>query len=161
EGGDIVSFKYKLSLLSGEVVNDRSKATDTPLKGRHNVAPTVRSRYRRAITPGGVDIGLAYMRKGEKFLFVVPSYIEYFNMVDPGAFPSYSNFAAEIEVVDIISDERQKAIEQDSIDAYINRMELDSVTVLSEGLHYRKTKDGIGNQVSTGDRVKVAYKGSL
>src|SRR5690606_12512010 len=92
EGGDIVSFKYKLSLLSGEVVNDRSKATDTPLKGRHNVAPTVRSRYRRAITPGGVDIGLAYMRKGEKFLFVVPSYIEYFNMVDPGAFPSYSNF---------------------------------------------------------------------
>lgn len=156
---DIVVLKYKISLLSGTLIEDK---TDTVYKVMHNVIPGIFSQtFNRSLNPYGVDLGLAYMKEGEKFMFIVPSYLAYYNYTNNGKLSAYSNLLAEVEVIDIISEADQKLIEKDSIDAYIERKPLVNVTPRASGLHYVKTEEGTGQTPNAGQVVKVTYKGYL
>lgn len=161
-GGDIVSFRYKLSLLDGTVIVDKSHSSDLVQKARHNVSPAIYTQiYSRALNPAGIDLGLAYMKEGERYSFVIPSYLAFYDLSKAGAFPAFSNMIAEVEVVSIISKDQQEAIEKDSIDAYIVRKGLEDVQSLSSGLHYISTHEGSGSKAQSGQVVSVNYTGRL
>src|SRR5690606_36846989 len=89
---DIVYFKYKINLLNGSLLEDKSKTTDPVTKVMHNNVSTLRG-YNRSFYPAGVDLGLGYMKEGEKYLFVVPSYLAYYSASVTGVLPPYSNMA--------------------------------------------------------------------
>src|SRR5690606_37239916 len=117
--------------------------------------------YSRAFYPAGLDIGLGYMREGEKFLFIIPSYLAYYSNSEPGILPQFANIVVELEIVEIVEGDQQKAIEKDSIDAYIERKGLEGVTPLNSGLHYVNTQEGSGDLANKGKTVKVHYIGRL
>src|SRR5690606_27886421 len=85
----------------------------------------------------------------------------YYSASVTGVLPPYSNMAVELEITDIVSEAQQKAIEQDSIAAYIGRNALENVTKLPSGLHYQKTQEGTGSVATKGKTVKVHYSGKL
>ena len=156
---DIVALKYKISLLNGTLIEDK---TDTVYKVMHNVATGIYSEiYNRSFNPEGIDIGLAYMKEGEKFTFILPSYRAYYNYTNNGKLSAYSNLLAEVEVVDIISETEQKLVEKDSIEAYLERKSFVDVTPRASGLHYVKIEEGTGQTPNAGQTVKVTYKGYL
>lgn len=160
ESKDIVEFRYKISLLNGEKVEDKSSESDTLRKAMHNYVAGY-GNYNRALFPASLDWGLGYMKKGEKFLFVIPSYLAWGDAYLPGKFPANANFAIEIEVTDILSLEEQKKVEKELIEAYIAEHELEGVQGLPSGLHYYKREEGSGDAPEKGQRVQVQYKGTL
>ena len=155
---DIILFNYKISHLNGSLIEDK---TDTVFKAMHNVAPGLYTQvFGRSLNPNGLDVGLAYMRSGEKFRFIIPSYLAYYNYTNNGKLGAYSNLLVDMEVVRVIPEQEQKQIENDSIDAYIAKNNLEGVQ-LSSGLHYVKTEEGTDNVATKGKTVRVHYTGRL
>lgn len=155
---DIVSLKYKISRLDGKVLEE----TQTARLAMHYSKPGVGTMYSNAINPVGIDLGLGFMKEGEKYQFIVPSYLAYYNLTVKDTLPAYSNLIAEVEVVDILTAAEQKALESEAIDAYIEEQEeWEDVEVLSSGLRYVRTQEGEGAQATKGNTVKVHYTGTL
>ena len=158
---DIFYFKYKMSLLNGNVLEDKSQPSDSIQKAMHNNVAQLYG-FSRSFSPQGLDLGLAYMREGEKYLFVIPSYMAYYSASVDGFLPAYSNLAVEMEILNIVSAEEQKLIENDTIDAYIERASLeDVVEETASGLHYVTTAEGTGDTPANGKVVTVHYTGKL
>lgn len=155
---DIVAFRYKISQLNGKVVEDKSNSTDSLRKAMHNTAG---NGYNRALFPAALDWGLGYMKKGEKFLFIIPSYLAFGESSLPGSFPANTSFTVEIEVVNILTEEEQKQEEKEAIEEYIIENDLKEVQSLPSGLHYYKKEEGSGEAPKKGQRVQVQYKGTL
>jgi len=127
----------------------------------HYAQPSVRTMYSNAINPVGIDLGLGYMKEGEKYQFIVPSYLAYYNLTIKDTLPVYSQLIAEVEVVEVLTSSEQKALENEIIEAFIEEQEWEDVQRLNSGLRYVKTQEGEGAQATSGKMVKVHYTGKL
>lgn len=154
---DIVALKYKISRLDGHVLEETQEAR----LAMHYAQPSVRTMYSNAINPVGIDLGLGYMREGEKYQFIVPSYLAYYNLAIKDTLPVYSQLIAEVEVVDILTSSEQKAMENENIETFIEENEWEDVQRLNSGLRYVQTQEGEGTQAANGKMVKVHYTGKL
>jgi FKBP-type peptidyl-prolyl cis-trans isomerase len=154
---DIVALKYKVSLLNGEVLEE----TQETRLAMHYAQPSVRTIHSNAISPRGIDFGIGFMKEGERYQFVIPSYMAYYNLTLKDTLPAYSNLVVEVEVVDILSASEQKSLENEAIDAYIEEQEWEDVEVLSSGLRYVRTQEGEGDNATKGNTVHVHYTGKL
>lgn len=154
---DIVALKYKISRLDGHVLEETQEAR----LAMHYAQPSVRTMYSNAINPVGIDLGLGYMREGEKYQFIVPSYLAYYNLTIKDTLPVYSHLIAEVEVVEVLTSSEQKALENEIIEAFIEEQEWEDVQRLNSGLRYVKTQEGEGAQATSGKMVKVHYTGKL
>lgn len=154
---DIVALKYKISRLDGHVLEETQEAR----LAMHYAQPSVRTMYSNAINPVGIDLGLGYMREGEKYQFIVPSYLAYYNLAIKDTLPVYSQLIAEVEVVEVLTSSEQKALENEIIEAFIEEQEWEDVQRLNSGLRYVKTQEGEGAQATSGKMVKVHYTGKL
>lgn len=154
---DIVALKYKVSRLDGHVLEETQQAK----LAMHYAQPSVRTMYSNAISPVGIDLGLGYMKEGEKYQFIIPSYLAYYNLSIKDTLPAYANLIAEVEVVDILTATEQKAIENEVIEAFIEGNEFEDVKSLASGVRYIQTQEGEGDRAAKGDVLKVHYTGKL
>lgn len=154
---DIVALKYTISRLDGKLLEETQEAR----LAMHYAQPSVRTMYSNAINPVGIDLGLGYMRVGEKFQFIIPSYLAYYNLSIKDTLPVYANLIAEVEVVGVLSEGEQKAIENEAIETFIQAQEWENVERLSSGVRYVPTQEGEGAQATNGKLVKVHYTGKL
>jgi len=107
---DIVEIYYRISTLDGRVIEAKLAENSQPKKFRHTSG---------GLYPVGINIGVGYMNVGEKYKFFIPSHL---------ALESYGNsilarnsvLIAEVEVVNILTDQEQLELEYDSIINYIN-----------------------------------------
>lgn len=154
----IISLKYKISRLDGTLLEETAVAH----KAMHNVFAGVRSMYNRALNPIGIDLGLSYMREGEKFLFILPSYLGYYNYSKKDTLPAYANLVAEVEVVKVWTAKEQRNLEKETIEAYLKKEGLDDAEALASGLYYIKLEEGEGeDKAIKGKNVKVNYIGTF
>jgi FKBP-type peptidyl-prolyl cis-trans isomerase len=109
---DIVEVYYRISTLDGRILEARLIENSQPKKFRHASGD---------LYPVGINIGVGYMRVGEKYKFFIPSHL---------AFESYGNsllarntvLIAEVEVVNTLTDQEQFQLEYDSIVSYMNNL---------------------------------------
>jgi FKBP-type peptidyl-prolyl cis-trans isomerase len=149
--GSIVEFYYKIFLLDGTEVASHTAANGAPIKTRH---------ASNTIFPIGVDAGLQHIRKGEIHRVLLPSALAFYNYTN-ASIPQYSNLIVEIELVDIITSEQQKAAENALIEQYVTENELGTINKLTSGLYYKVIEAGDGSIPTRGNRVFVAYEGRL
>jgi FKBP-type peptidyl-prolyl cis-trans isomerase len=154
---DIVSLKYKISRLDGHVLEETQQAR----LAMHYAQPSVRTMYSNAISPVGIDLGLGHMKEGEKYQFIVPSYLGFYNLSIKDTLPAYSNLIAEVEVVDVLTAGEQKAMENEAIETFIEEQEWENVDRLNSGVRYVQTQEGEGDRAAKADVVKVHYTGRL
>lgn len=147
KSGDIVSFYYKLSTLDSafqEVIADSLNPVMTEIS------------YNR-IVPTGLYYGLSLMREGEKYRFILPSYLAYGDYSKSQFFGPHSIFIMDIEIANIQSKDDVNEMELDSIDSYIENSGLEDVEFLSSGLRYKVLEEGDGEQPSVNSTVKFHY----
>jgi FKBP-type peptidyl-prolyl cis-trans isomerase len=150
--GDIISIYYKMLFMDGTELSSHTPAQGPPIKARH---------FAEAIFPVGLDLGLHHMKEGEIYNFILPSSLAYYQYTNGSTLPKYANLILEVHLVEIISEEEQKAEEAAIIQEYIQNNELEGVTLLPSGLAYQVLEPGTGSKPSSFERVSVSYTGML
>ncbi len=107
----------------------------------------------------GWQEGLQYFKKGGKGKLFIPSYMGYgANQV--GLIPANSVLAFDVELIDILTEERRKIIDSEKIRNYLaeNNLVADST---ASGLYYIIEEEGEGGFPDLTATVEVRYKGYL
>ncbi len=145
--GDIVKFRYSVSLFDGTLVesnfNDQS-------------APMLFKLQTYTIIPEGLDLGVKMMRTGEKFRFFMPSSLA-FGSFASADFVSYSNLIIDIEVVGVTNETAMDDMQRDSLAAYMAANYPDH-THYASGLYFVDSIPGTGNKPFQQSGVKIDFK---
>lgn len=153
EEEDIVSIRYVMRRLSGQMIDSLASATqgtDTMVRFQH---------VSGALYPDGVNLGVRLMNVGEKFRLYIPSYRAFNDFSYKTLIPSETILITDVEVVDVASPEEVENDEKQRILAYAEAHQLDNVEEKSSGIFYQKLEAGSGDTVKAGQLVEVAYKG--
>jgi FKBP-type peptidyl-prolyl cis-trans isomerase len=160
--GSILSIYYSVQVLNGQVVDEVLNSQDEdPYKLKQGV---------NSIVPVGLDIGLAYMKEGETFVFIIPSALAYVDLIFSTLIPTNSVIKIEVELVKIENELDQAANESTLISDYILDKELndlvknplDNVELLTSGVHYKRITEGrIGEMAFVGEVISTAYTASF
>ena len=136
---DIVSVYYRISLLSGKVLEAKVRENvSEPLKFQHKA---------EALIPAGINYGIQYMRVGEIFKFYIPSSMAFYDFAVEHFMGPNEVIVAEVEVVNVISEEDQKQLEIDSIRSYLDSRNITNYFELQDGLVKQIIRNGEGSQV--------------
>lgn len=157
ESGMVLSVFYKVTDLSGTVLEDKSDTSNTPLLLRQGV---------NAVIPIGLDEGLGLMRQGETYRFFIPSRLAY-ALYPITAFPKETIYDVEVYLEEIRSEDDIEVVELENIENYIEENNLndvllnpvDSVRSIDVNLFYKTTEKGIENDLITaGDTVNLDFE---
>ena len=147
ENGAIVSMYYKVTNLSGNIIDEHLPTDGAPVKLQHDA---------NAVIPIGIDAGLGRIRKGEIYHLYIPSGLAY-QSVNSEEINSNEAIIAEIEVVDVLNANAQQIIDNQTIDAYITQEGLNNIRELSSGLRVGSMSQGNGTSPSNGAEVTISY----
>ncbi len=146
---EIALVYYKISLLSGKVIEVRVAENSQPLRFLHSWG---------GLIPEGINYGIGLMKKGEKFKFYLPSDMAFGNFYAKGIMGRNEILIAEIELVDIETRAEQTQWEDDSIKSYLVSHQITNFETLSSGIYKYKINSGYGAMPQAGNLVKVAMK---
>lgn len=160
--GSILSIYYKVNVLNGDTISF-VQAIDglDPVKLKQGVD---------AVYPVGLDIGLALMRQGETYKFIVPSSLAFGDFSFSTLIPANAILEFEVELVNIENETDQLNNEITLINNYIVDKQLnDTVTnplntviTLPSGVFYKRVRAGIdGDTLISGDNISITYAGTL
>ena len=136
---DIVSVYYRISLLNGKVLGAKVREnTNGPIKFQHK---------KDALIPEGINYGVQYMRVGEIFKFYIPSSMAFHDFAVDHLMGPNEVIVAEVEVVEVISEEEQKQIENDSIQNYLKNHNVTDYFEIEDGLIKHVLVPGTGSQL--------------
>lgn len=141
---DILSVYYTMSLLNGEKID--SVVSGEPIKFKMK---------NDALVPVGLRFGSYKMKEGEKFRFIIPSNLAYFNYHYENIIPPNSILIVESEIVKIETEQEQKTIEKNAIDNYIVDNSVENISETTSGLYYKKVSDGDGDMPGNNEIVNV------
>ncbi len=148
---EIVSVYYKMYTLDGKKID--SLVSGEPVKFVHSL----QSPYN--IIPKGIDLGAAYMSKGDTYRLYVPSYYGFGGYSKANLIPARSILRVDLTVVDVQTEAQLLEIEKDSIEAYLAAHNITDYKAFASGIYYKKTKEGTGNNPAQGQTIKVDYVG--
>ena len=123
-----------------------------------------------SIVPVGLDIGLAYMKEGETYTFLIPSGLAYGELTFSTLIPAHSVIEIVVELVAIENEQNQQDNEEILIDDYIATKELNDsiknplnkVEVLTSGVYYKRISEGNEDQVALkGELISTTYTASF
>lgn len=159
--GDILSIYYTVNVLNGQTLDEVLVADGDPVKLKQGV---------NAIVPIGLDVGLAFMRQGETYKFVIPSAMAFGTFSFSTLIPANSILEFEVELVNIENENIQLANEVALINDYIAANELndivlnplDAVESLPSGVFYKRIRVGIEDESPLpGQSVALTYAGTF
>lgn len=160
--GSILSIYYSASVLNGQVIDEVLAAQgEDPYKLKQGV---------NSIVPVGLDIGLAFMKEGETYSFLIPSALAYGELSFSTLIPAHSVIQIEVELVKIENELDQTSNEQTLIEDYIADKELDDVVknptdeveLLPSGVYYKRVSEGNdGENPVKGQVVSTRYTASF
>ena len=160
--GSILSIYFSASVLGGQVIDEvLASQGEEPVKLQQGV---------NSIVPVGLDVGLAYMREGETFVFIIPSSLAYEDLTFSTLIPTNSIIVIEAELVLIENEQDQRSNEATLIADYIADKELndvvknptDMVQLLASGVHYKRLSAGTsGVYPSSGSVIGITYVASF
>lgn len=160
--GSILSIYYSVEVLNGQIVDEvLDSQGEDPYKLKQGV---------NSIVPVGLDLGLAYMKEGETFMFIIPSALAYVDLSFSTLIPANSIIKIEVELVKIENELDQAANESILISDYILDKELndlvknplDNVELLTSGVHYKRITEGrIGEMAFAGEVIATTYTASF
>lgn len=160
--GSILSIYYSVEVLNGQVVDEvLASQGEDPYKLKQGV---------NSIVPVGLDLGLAYMQEGEKFVFIIPSELAYVGLSFSTLIPANSVIKIEVELFKIENELDQATNEAALISDYILDKELndlvknplDNVELLTSGVHYKRITEGrIGEMAFAGEVLTTVYTASF
>jgi len=147
EIGDKLTLNLVLKLADGKVIDDTSK-NEQPLK----IAVGAPMRLK------GLEQGVKGMKHGEHRTVIVPHELGFGTAGAGQEIPPYSALIFELEVVDVQSDKKQIA-------EIISKLKKDhpksDLITTESGLKYVRTKEGTGEKVGKGKKIKAHYTGKL
>jgi FKBP-type peptidyl-prolyl cis-trans isomerase len=173
--GRVLSIYYTARILGDSLSFDANtlEGGDMPLKLKQGV---------NSVFPAGLDIGLAYMKKGEKFIFYIPSALAYQDYSFSTLIPAYSILEIEVELIDIENELDILTEEISLIENYIAQAQLDStiidstlvmgvyikdttlyhpldsVELLPSGVYYKRQSEGlVSDTLQLGDIAAFSY----
>jgi FKBP-type peptidyl-prolyl cis-trans isomerase len=135
ERGDVVSLNYTISLLDGTTIETNA--------GEHG-EPVRMKVLAGSVIPEGLDYGVNLMNMGDKYRFIIPSYLAY-GSYSTEDFPSHSNFILDVEVVDIETETEIDDVQRDSIANYVEQRYEDYQEYAS-GLYFIDSIPGDGER---------------
>lgn len=160
--GNVLSIYYTVNVLNGQTIDQVQASTGAnPVKLKQGV---------NAVYPVGLDIGLAVMREGETYKFLVPSSLGYGDFTFSTLIPANAVLEFEVELVSIENEAQQLASEVSMINSYIatNQLNdtvqnpLDSVKALTSGIFYKRISAGAQNEfVQPGQTARITYTGTF
>ncbi len=160
--GSILSIYYSAKVLNGQVIDEiLLSQNEDPYKLKQGV---------NSIVPVGLDIGLAYMKEGETYTFLIPSGLAYGELTFSTLIPAHSVIEIVVELVAIENEQNQQDNEEILIDDYIATKELNDsiknplnkVEVLTSGVYYKRISEGNEDQVALkGELISTTYTASF
>lgn len=147
EKGDKLTVNLVFKLADGKVIDDTSK-NGQPLK--IPVGAPMRLK--------GLEQGLKGMKKGERRTVVAPHKLGFGAAGAGPEIPPYSMLIFELEITDVQSNKKQIA----QIISKLKKDHSKSGLITTEsGLQYVRTKEGTGEKVGKGKKIKAHYTGRL
>ncbi|MEQ6118455.1 FKBP-type peptidyl-prolyl cis-trans isomerase [Reichenbachiella sp. MALMAid0571] len=160
--GSILSIYYSAKVLNGQVIDEiLLSQNEDPYKLKQGV---------NSIVPVGLDIGLAFMKEGETYTFLIPSGLAYGELTFSTLIPANSVIEIEVELVLIENEQDQQDIEETLINDYIADKELDDlvknptdkVELLPSGVYYKRISEGNEDEVAIkGEQISTTYIASF
>ncbi len=147
EDGSIVSIYYKITTLSGTIIDEFRESDGIPLKLQHG---------KDAVFPVGIDAGLSQMNEGEIYRFYITPELAY-QAVNFAEIDTDEPVIAEVEVAEILTINQQNEIENQNIATYISQENLNNVRELSSGLRIKTLQQGSGESPGNGAEVTINY----
>lgn len=135
EINDILEVYFRITTLDGQILEAKLRENSNPLKFRH---------VQEGLYPVGINIGAGYMRTGEKYKFYIPSYLGLESFYNERIAPN-TILIAEVELVNILSDQEQFDLEIDSITNYLKANGITDYDQYSNGLIKRTLSSGSGS----------------
>ena len=147
EKGDTLTVNLVFKLADGKVIDDTSK-NEPPLQIPVGTPMQLK----------GLDQGLKGMKNGEHRTVVIPHELGFGAAGAGEEIPPYSTLIFELEIVDVQSDKKQIA-------EVISKLKKDypksDLITTESGLQYVRTKEGAGEKVGMGKKIKAHYTGKL
>ena len=147
EKGDTITVNLVFKLADGKVIDDTSKSGN-PIK--MPVGSPMRLK--------GLGQGLKGMKKGERRTVVVPHELGFGAAGAGQDVPPYSTLIFDLEIVEVQSDKKLMA-------EIISKLKKDypksDLVTTDSGLQYVRTKEGEGEKVGKGKKIKAHYVGKL
>lgn len=147
---DFVSIYYKLQLTSGRMLDALTSG-----------APVRFSHLSTDLLPAAINLGVAYMEKGDTFRFFIPAYLAYHDLRIDTLMPAYSNIVAEISLLDVTDSLGQIAYENDRISKFIESLAGPNGYTHSGSVFFSQAVEGKGKMPSNSSLVKAAYTRKL
>lgn len=147
EKGDTLTVNLVFKLVDGKVIDDTRK-NEQPMKIPVGVQMQLK----------GLEQGLQGMKNGEHRTVVIPHELGFGAAGAGEEIPPYSTLIFELEIVDVQSDKKQIA-------EIISKLKKDypkaDLITTESGLQYVRTKEGAGEKVGNGKKIKAHYAGKL
>ena len=155
--GSVAGIYYTLSDLDGLAIASHQRSNGDSLILKQGVS---------AVFPVGLDIGLAFMRVGETYRFILPPSLAY-GSLSSGAIRSGLIALLEVEVTSITDETSVFAQELIDIAHYIQSEDLndtianpvDRVKLFASGVAYKRIVIGSGSLPLNGNSIVVNYDG--
>lgn len=140
--GDLVKMYYKMSLLSGSILDSTSKVLKQSKGFMYNVGNSV------------FNLPLSNLKVGEKGYFILPSNLAFQGTSFDGL-PAYSVIRLDIEMESAMSEQQQ-------IDSMTVKNKMTDAIKTSSGLVFKKMiENPTGAELKTGMTFSITYLGRL
>lgn len=143
---DIVTFKYRMSLLNGAHIETNWGEDNKPEKMK---------LMTYTVIPEALDHGVNLMKVGETYRFYIPSYLAY-GSYSTEEFGPNTNFVIDIKVLGVESEEQIELAQLDSIANYIAASNEDYME-LESGLYLKDSIPGTGGVPFNGSGVVIDF----
>ena len=145
--GDIVKFRYSISLLNGTLI-------ESTITG--NTQPSYFKLGTYSIIPQALDYGINIMKTGEKYRFIVPSYLA-FGSYASDDFPTNSNFIIDIVAIGAMTETQMDDIQRDSLATFM-AANYPTYQNYASGLYFVDSIPGTGDKPFYGQQVTIDFK---
>ena len=145
--GMIVSFRYKISIMNGPVLEDLIAKDSSVLyrQGTGNMYPV------------GLDYGIGLMKTHEKYKFYIPSTLAYGTYSNTSFFQANTIFVVEAVVDSVFSETDRFLFETDSIKNYLAQNQITDYEKFAPGLFIHQTLLGTGDIPFSGNSVTINF----
>lgn len=150
EPKDFVSIYYKLQLTNGRFLD--SLYSGAPIRFAH---------LSTDLLPAAINLGVAYMEKGDSYRLFIPAYLAYHDLRIDTMMSAYSNIIADITLLDVADSLGQVTYETNRISTFIKNERPDNGYIESGSVVFSATTAGEGEKPSLNDHVKISYTRKL
>lgn len=155
EPGQIVNLYYRIEELEGGLIEAREESS-----GSAPASYIFNDQF--LLAPRGLNVMLSQMREGEEHEFYLPSRWAYLDYSQPGVISSNAIVRARIKLVEALTPNEQKQVEDERIKDYLASNQLEDADSLASGVYYVQRQAGdTSAMVNNTSTVSLRYTGSL